>query len=1552
MKKKLQALLVAASMMLSMLPMLPNAAMAADVTEVSLPDISGINITAGGQWAKQSEATLKYKGAVKNFTDSTYLCTPYKEIKIFNSNETTDDGPLGDYDKIEFYVGLASDSSATDGAQLVISKWVDGGGTVKKDWTASAVTLTPGAQAQKITIDLQGYDSAQINVGDVKAEESDGQAIKVIFGDLKAYKSDREYDRFSSVNSTVSGYFGGMTQNVKGSASVPVTSGAPYYIEYKRLLDGSQYSAMEFYLGTASYTPVDGVDQYARVRIMTTSDTSYKTNSGVYTEYYIKVGTDPRFISLPIPSTTQGLKMILHHGYFNSDGSFVQFSTDSNFGVANGSLKLGLFDFKLYKNKNVYVAKGFNGTQTMTTIPGNVKDNWNNLEFYVGDKKSDAFMYSDGKYWTQDMCWSRNNDTKQGTTTLTFVTEGYVDRFTGTFGVAAGQSAVATATDYIIVKGYNWANPAAKNVNNKVAGTEGTVLYSTYAMPDGFNEAFDIDTSGYDYIKIFNYFATEPDGTVNWNRTRRASLMDFAFHQYNVSAINSSFDKATGVIISTSKQTRSAGTMAAVAYSNEQPTGVAFNNAATMGTETVSVTGYNTQNATAIARNTLDCSSMLDGTEYIKYYYLDGTALESLTIDDLSALTEESLVDTYVISYNISSIKACENIVAVQGTDLVNITLPETVTVVAGGKEFSGIGVTWDTSSYKKDTVGEYTFTGTLNADDLTANELINSNSLTASVTVKVKAPVVSNENSTYSDVKIGGGGFVTGIAVHPKNQNIVYARTDVGGAYRYDATTDKWTCITDWLPHFNLYGIDAIAVDPSDENVVYICAGTYWYNAGHGIYKSTDKGNTWENISFTSDSRVFSGNSINRTAGDSLAIDPNNSDIIYCGTRVDGLWVTTDGGENWTKTTLPVTELDKNSACTGIRTVAIKDNGDTSTVYAGVYDYSDIEGGVYVSNDNGTTWEIVSGGPAYPLNMEIAEDGNLYVSSGNAMSVSENTPSSFMKYDGTAWTDLTPDGYQAAGSFDTYMDNDNLVIYLAESNKSATVYKKTGDGAWETALTWDNVKEAYKTANWFTDHHSALLGQHSYVGDLEISENNGKVEMWISDGGVGIWHNKDIASDLTAFEASVDGVEVTSLLSLAVASDSNGKYKLISSNADFGIVATSDITDETKAVNIKTIGNSEYFGKVTDVAICPDNSNYMAFATSYDGVMTVVTSTDGGATWTKASELDSITPDYEAKLAIGAANGGVPAIVVLPDSTDGENNVQYSTDFGKTWELSYLDSEEFVTTAYNVNYNNITASGNSFYIYDFANYTVYSSNDNGENFTANVIPGLAADTSSIGEKLKNSYYPTIVAKPGAENEVWVSNWNGLYKSVDSGATFTEVSSEATINNVRSFSFGKGLTDGTPSVFVLGNIEGVYGLYRSDNNGEAWVKLNDSSVSYSVPTREIAGDMETYGRVYIATGGRGIMMLDKAVEAPEKSVEITKTETGYQAAISNYTGNAVIVAASYESTGALKSVAIGESKTIDGNGTLNVTFADAENVKIFIWESLQTGTPVFPAQVK
>jgi hypothetical protein len=49
----------------------------------------------------------------------------------------------------------------------------------------------------------------------------------------------------------------------------------------------------------------------------------------------------------------------------------------------------------------------------------------------------------------------------------------------------------------------------------------------------------------------------------------------------------------------------------------------------------------------------------------------------------------------------------------------------------------------------------------------------------------------------TWTNVPIGGGGYVSGIVIHPANGNI-YARTDVGGAFRLDRSTDTWIPILD----------------------------------------------------------------------------------------------------------------------------------------------------------------------------------------------------------------------------------------------------------------------------------------------------------------------------------------------------------------------------------------------------------------------------------------------------------------------------------------------------------------------------------------------------------------------------------------------------------------------------------------------------------------------------------------------------------------------------------------------------------------------------------
>ena len=59
---------------------------------------------------------------------------------------------------------------------------------------------------------------------------------------------------------------------------------------------------------------------------------------------------------------------------------------------------------------------------------------------------------------------------------------------------------------------------------------------------------------------------------------------------------------------------------------------------------------------------------------------------------------------------------------------------------------------------------------------------------------------VYASESFSWSTVMIGGGGFVSSIVASPLEQNLFYARTDVGGAYRWDQTSKSWISLMDWV--------------------------------------------------------------------------------------------------------------------------------------------------------------------------------------------------------------------------------------------------------------------------------------------------------------------------------------------------------------------------------------------------------------------------------------------------------------------------------------------------------------------------------------------------------------------------------------------------------------------------------------------------------------------------------------------------------------------------------------------------------------------------------
>jgi hypothetical protein len=64
-------------------------------------------------------------------------------------------------------------------------------------------------------------------------------------------------------------------------------------------------------------------------------------------------------------------------------------------------------------------------------------------------------------------------------------------------------------------------------------------------------------------------------------------------------------------------------------------------------------------------------------------------------------------------------------------------------------------------------------------------------------------------------------------------------------------------------------------------------------------------------------------------------------------------------------------------------------------------------------------------------------------------------------------------------------------------------------------------------------------------------------------------------------------------------------------------------------------------------------------------------------------------------------------------------------------------------------------------------------------------------------------------------------------------------------------------------VFLVGTVGGVTGVFRSDDTGTSWVRINDDAHQYGNAGDALAGDPRVYGRVYLGTNGRGILYGDR-----------------------------------------------------------------------------------------
>ncbi|HZR55848.1 MAG TPA: glycoside hydrolase [Terriglobales bacterium] len=197
-----------------------------------------------------------------------------------------------------------------------------------------------------------------------------------------------------------------------------------------------------------------------------------------------------------------------------------------------------------------------------------------------------------------------------------------------------------------------------------------------------------------------------------------------------------------------------------------------------------------------------------------------------------------------------------------------------------------------------------------------------------------------------------------------PSQPNVFYIGQVNGGVWKSDDYGRTWNPIFDAEP---TQSIGAIAVAPSDPNIIYVGSGEGLHrpdlSVGDGIYKSTDAGKTWTHLGLHDGQQI-----------PFIAIDPRDPNRVFAavlghpyGPNAErGIFRSTDGGQTWQK----VLYKDEN---TGGSDVEI-DPSNPDVIYASLWEmregpwednngFAGNGGGLFKSKDGGNTWQPLKNG-------------------------------------------------------------------------------------------------------------------------------------------------------------------------------------------------------------------------------------------------------------------------------------------------------------------------------------------------------------------------------------------------------------------------------------------------------------------------------------------------------------------------------------------------------------------------------------------------------------
>jgi len=631
-----------------------------------------------------------------------------------------------------------------------------------------------------------------------------------------------------------------------------------------------------------------------------------------------------------------------------------------------------------------------------------------------------------------------------------------------------------------------------------------------------------------------------------------------------------------------------------------------------------------------------------------------------------------------------------------------------------------------------------------------------------------------------------GRSAAVTGVSNQP---NLFYFGAAGGGVWKTSNGGREWENISD-----GYFGgsIGAITVSKNDPNVIYVGGGEKTVrgnvSSGYGIWKSVDAGKTW------TESGLKNSRHVSR-----IAVHPTNSDIVYAGvlgniykpTLERGLYKSTDGGKTWRKT------LFANDHA-GVVDLII-DPTNPRILYASTWrlqrtPYSLSSGGegsaLWKSTDEGETWKEISKNKGFPkdtlgiIGVTVSSVNNQRVW---AMVENKEKGGLYRSDDGgETWTQVNSERKlrQRAWYYTrVYADTKNVdVVYVLNVR-----YHKSTDGG--------------KTFNTYNAPH----GDHH---DLWIAPEDPNRMIMGDDGGAQVTYDGGITWSIYHNQPTAQFYRVTT--------DNHFPYRIYVAQQDNSAIRIPHRT------NGRSIGEDDWEstagGESAHIAVDPENDDII-YGGSYDGFLT----------------------------RVNHKTGTVRAINVWPDNPMGHGAEDMKYRF--QWNFPIIFSKH-----------------NTKRLYTFSNQVHVTENE-GQSWKI-ISPDL---TRNDPEKLKSSggpitqdntsveYYCTIFAAQESalqEGLLWVGSDDGLvHVTKDGGENWENVTPKGMpewmmINSVEPSVFDAGTCYIAGTKYKSGDFAPY--LYKTVDYGKTWTKITNGIASEHF-TRVLREDPIQKGLLYAGT---------------------------------------------------------------------------------------------------